>query len=35
MHSWSDTTLLAIAAMITSLSSLVWAFRRERDSRDD
>ncbi len=35
MYSWSDTTLLAVAAIITSLSSLVWAFRRERDSWDD
>ncbi len=35
MDSWSDATLLAIAAIITSLSSLVWAFRRERHSRDD
>lgn len=35
MESWSDTSLMAIAAVITSLSSLVWAFRRERGSRGD
>lgn len=34
MNIWNDATLLAISAIITSLASLVWAFRRKADDQD-